>query len=63
MQRKISGIIEKNGIGTKAQQAIKLDYENNKNERKTLSKERHEEEEELKFQKKQEKKRKKKKGH
>ncbi|WP_442781223.1 YjdF family protein [Clostridium sp. ZS2-4] len=63
MQRKIRETLQKNGIGTKAQQAIKLDYENKKSERKMLSKENREREKQLKFQKKQEKKKQKKRGH
>ncbi|MBC2579195.1 YjdF family protein [Clostridium sp. DJ247] len=51
MQRKIKKTIQKNDIGTKAQQAMKLDYENKKSERKLLWKEKREMQEELKFQK------------
>lgn len=63
MQRKIKETLEKKGIGTKAQQAMKLDHENKKCERKTLWREQRERQEKLKFQKRQEKKRQKKKGH
>lgn len=63
MQRKIRKTVEESGIGTKAQQAMKLDYENKKSERKILSKERREKEEQLKFEKRQDKKKQKKKGH
>ncbi|MFD3156894.1 YjdF family protein [Haloimpatiens sp. FM7330] len=63
MQRKIREKLKEKGIGTKAQQAIKLDYENKKKERKILSKERREKEKQLKFEKKQEKKKQKKRGH
>lgn len=63
MQRKVREALQEKGIGTKAQQALKLDYEARKVERKILSKEKREREEEIKFQKKQEKKKQKKKGH
>ncbi len=51
------------GIGTKAQQAIKLEYEAKKQECKKVSKERREEIEHIKFEKKQARKKDKKKGH
>jgi len=63
MQRKIKKIVQKNGICIKAQQAIKLDYENKKSKRKLLQKEKREIQKELIFQKRQEKKRQKKRGH
>jgi len=63
MQREIKKTTSQKGIGTKAQQAIKLDYENKKIERKILSREKREIEEELKFKKRQEKKLQKKRGH
>ncbi|HDK7163508.1 TPA: YjdF family protein [Clostridium botulinum] len=63
MQRKIKKTVQENGIGTKAQQALKLDYENKKTERKIRSKEDHEKLKKLKFEKRQQKKAKKKKGH
>ncbi|GKX65353.1 YjdF family protein [Inconstantimicrobium mannanitabidum] len=63
IQRKIRKTVEESGIGTKAQQALKLDYENKKSERKALSKERKEKKQQLKFEKKQQKKKSKKKGH
>ncbi|MHB9922963.1 YjdF family protein [Clostridium botulinum] len=63
MQRKIKKTVQENGIGTKAQQALKLDYENKKTERKIKSKEDHEKLKKLKFEKRQQKKAKKKKGH
>ncbi|MCR1934130.1 YjdF family protein [Clostridium tepidum] len=63
MQRKIKKIVQKKGIGTKAQQALKLDYENKKIKRKVKSKEYHEKLKKLKFEKRQQKKAKKKKGH
>lgn len=63
MQREIKKTVQEKGIGTKAQQALKLNHENKKIERKIKSKESREKEKELKFQKRQEKKSKKKKGH
>lgn len=63
MQRKIKKTVQEKGIGTKAQQALKLDHENKKTERKIKLKENRENKKELKFQKRQEKKAKKKKGH
>ena len=51
------------GVGTKAQQAMKLEHETCKDEHKKQSKERREELEQLKFEKKQDKKKEKKKGH
>ncbi len=51
------------GIGTKAQQAIKLEQEARKQEHRQLSKEEREERERLLFEKRQEKKKEKKKGH
>ncbi|AJD30458.1 MULTISPECIES: YjdF family protein [Clostridium] len=63
MQRKIKKTVQKKGIGTKAQQALKLDHENKKTERKIKLKENRENKKELKFQKRQEKKSQKKKGH
>ncbi|MBE6056357.1 YjdF family protein [Clostridium sp.] len=62
MQRKIKKTVQKKGIGTKAQQALKLDHENKKTERKIKLKENRENKKELKFQKRQEKKSQKKKG-
>ncbi|RUT53919.1 hypothetical protein NPD9_1423 [Clostridium botulinum] len=63
MQRKIKKTVQEDGIGTKAQQALKLDYENKKTERKIRSKEDREKLKKLKFEKRQQKKAKKKKGH
>lgn len=63
MQRKIKKAVLENGIGTKAQQAIKLDFEKNKAERKLIKKEKRELLEAEKYQKKLEKKKQKKKGH
>ncbi|EJO5346658.1 YjdF family protein [Clostridium botulinum] len=63
MQRKIKKTVKQDCIGTKAQQALKLDYESKKAKRKTKSKENREKLKKLKFEKRQEKKAKKKKGH
>ncbi len=64
MQRKIKKTVQKKGIGTKAQQALKLDHENKKTERKIKLKENRENKKELKISKKTGKKNlKKKKGH
>lgn len=63
LQRKIRSETANSGIGTKAQQALKLEQEARKTESKKASKERREELEKLKFMKKQEKKKEKKKGH
>lgn len=51
------------GIGTKAQQAMKLEHEKRKEEYKKTSKEEREEFERIKFEKRQAKKKEKKKGH
>ncbi|NFV11813.1 YjdF family protein [Clostridium sp. FAM 1755] len=63
MQRKIKKTVQEKSIGTKAQQALKLDQENKKAKRKIKSKENYKMQQELKFEKRQEKKAKKKKGH
>ena len=57
MQREISKSNKKAGVSTKAQQAIKLDYEDKKIETKAISKQIKEESEALKFQKKKKKRR------
>lgn len=56
-QREVSSQIQNRGIGTKAQQALKLQYEQNKIERKTKSRERKEAEKERQYALRQEKKR------
>jgi hypothetical protein len=56
MQREINSQLENNGIGTKAQQALKLQHEQNKIERKTKSREQKEAEKERQFAMRQEKK-------
>ncbi len=63
VQREVNRELGKTGIGTKAQQAIKLEQEARKVERKVFSKEYREKLENVKFLKKQEKKKEKKKGH
>lgn len=63
LQRKIQQQVSKNGIGTKAQNALKLQFENNKVQRKAISVSKKKEEEENKFILKQEKKKQKKNGH
>lgn len=63
LQRKIQQQVSDQGIGTKAQNALKLELENKKAERKVISKFHRQEEEQLKFNLKQEKKKQKKRGH
>lgn len=63
LKRKINDQMQYRGIGTKAQNALKLEFENNKSERKEMAKIKKEEVERLKFQLKQQKKKDKKRGH
>lgn len=56
MQREINSQLENKGIGTKAQQALKLKHEQNKIERKIQSREQKEAEKERQFALRQEKK-------
>ncbi|MGN1444095.1 MAG: YjdF family protein [Acutalibacteraceae bacterium] len=63
MQRIIKKQTENTGIGTKAQQALALEREQNKLERKTKTREMKEAEKLLRFEQKQKKKKEKKKGH
>ncbi|MDD7794811.1 YjdF family protein [Clostridium sp. 'White wine YQ'] len=63
LQRKLKKEIQEKGIGTKAQEVMKLQYETQKEERRHRRKEYRKEIEEEKFIKKQEKKKQKKKGH
>ena len=49
MQREINSQLENKGIGTKAQQALKLQHEQNKIERKTQSREQREAQKERQF--------------
>lgn len=62
MQREINSQLQDRGIGTKAQQALKLQHEQSKIERKTRSKEHKEAEAERQFALRQEKKKAKHKG-
>ncbi len=62
LQRQISKSLQNKGISTKAQEAIRLQREENKLERKKKSKDEKNEEKEMRFLKKQEKKKQKKKG-
>lgn len=63
LQRKLKKEIQDKGVGTKAQEVMKLQYETQKEERRHRRKEYRKEIEEEKFIKKQEKKKQKKKGH
>lgn len=56
MQREINSQLQNKGIGTKAQQALKLQHEQNKIERKTTSREQKEAEKERQYALRQEKK-------
>jgi len=62
MQRKINSQLQDRGIGTKAQQALKLQYEQNKLKRKTKSREQREAEKERQYALRQQKKKAKHKG-
>ena len=63
MQRDAKKQMQENGIGTKSQQALKMQQEQNKQERKLRSRERKEADEQRMFELKQQKKREKHKGH
>ena len=63
MQRDVKKQMQENGIGTKSQQALKMQQEHNKQERKVRSRERKEADEQRMFELKQQKKREKRKGH
>lgn len=63
MQREAKRQMKETGIGTKSQQALKLQQEQNKQERKIRSREKKEAEEQRIFEMKQQKKREKHKGH
>jgi len=62
MQREISNQLQKTDVGTKAQQALKLQQEQKKQERKSLRKKKSEEEKERQFELSQQKKKEKHKG-
>jgi len=55
MQREINNQLQNKGMGTKAQQALKLQHEQNKMERKVKSKEQREAEKERQYALRQEK--------
>ncbi|MEE1305998.1 MAG: YjdF family protein [Agathobacter sp.] len=63
MQREAKKQMQEKGIGTKSQQALKLQQEQNKLERKQKNREKKEAEEARRFELKQQKKREKHKGH
>ena len=63
MQREARRQMQETGIGTKSQQALKLQQEQNKQERKERSRKKKEAEEQRMFELKQQKKREKHKGH
>ena len=63
MQRDAKKQMQENGIGTKSQQALKMQQERNKQERKLRSRERKETDKQRMFELKQQKKREKHKGH
>lgn len=63
LQRQIKKLVEGDGIGTKAQEALSRERELRKIVRKKLNKEEKEAEKKLVFERKQQKKREKKKGH
>ena len=63
IQRDVKKQLQNNGIGTKSQQALKLQQEKNKQERKVKSRERKVAEAQRKFELKQQKKKDKHKGH
>ena len=62
MQREIHNKLQEPGIGTKAQQALKLQHEQNKLERKSISREQREAEKERQYELRQQKKREKHRG-
>lgn len=62
MQREIHKQLENNGIGTKSQQALKLQQEQLKTERKVISREKKEAEQQRQFELKQQKRREKHRG-
>ena len=62
-QREISSELKGTGVGTKAQQALKLQHEQNKTERKSKSREHKEAEKVRKYEQRQQKRREKHRGH
>lgn len=63
MQRAVNSQLSKTGVGTKAQQALKLQQEQAAQERKDFRHERNEQEKQLQFDLRQQKKKEKHKGH
>lgn len=63
LQREIKRQLEPRGIGTKAQEALKLQHEQNKKLRQSISREAREAEKDRRFLQKQEQRREKHKGH
>ncbi len=63
MQREVRKEVYEEGVGTKAQHAMRLQMELNKKERQVKSREKRREEEAIKFKVRQEKKKEKRKGH
>ncbi len=63
MQREVKKQLQDSGIGTKSQQALKLQQEQNKQERKTKSRKQKQAEAERQFVRKQQKKKEKHRGH
>ena len=63
LQREISSELKGTGVGTKAQQALKLQHEQNKTERKSKSREQKEAEKVRKYEQRQQKRREKHRGH
>ena len=63
MQRNVKKQMQENGIGTKSQQALKMQQEQTKQERKLRSREQKEADKQRMFELKQQKKREKHKGH
>ena len=63
MQREARRQMEQTGIGTRSQQALKLQHEQMKVERKVISREMKEAEKQRRFEQKQQKRKKKHKGH
>lgn len=62
VQREVRKQVQNTGIGTKSQQALKLQHEQLKTERKTVSRERREVEKQRRFEMKQQKKKEKHRG-
>ena len=63
MQREVNRLLQNTGIGTKAQQALKLQQDQGKSERKTRSRAQREAEQEHQFQLRQKKRKEKHRGH